>query len=154
MEQVASHFPPAASYQDPIDAIIDSYGQNSVPPRSINTSDTDNPFLSAQEGGGAVNALASRSQPPPKNNTTHLTVPPSRVSGVPSGSTQHLTGSPKKKAAIDAPAIGTAAEGARGTADTAKIPAKRIDYLAGFIAISAVLVTMNHFGLTFWAAAM
>ncbi|KAL1970100.1 hypothetical protein VTN77DRAFT_6505 [Rasamsonia byssochlamydoides] len=28
----------------------------------------------------------------------------------------------------------------------------RVDYLAGFIAMSALLVTLNHFGLTFWAA--
>lgn len=35
----------------------------------------------------------------------------------------------------------------------AKAPLKqlRIDYLAGFISMSAILVTMNHFGLTFWA---
>ncbi|RDW62355.1 hypothetical protein BP6252_11788 [Coleophoma cylindrospora] len=32
------------------------------------------------------------------------------------------------------------------------IAAQRIDYLAGFISISALLVTLNHFGLTFWAA--
>jgi hypothetical protein len=76
------------------------------------------------------------------------------VSGVPRGSTQHLTVAEKKKAGIDATAIGTTAEGAKGTANPAKIPTKRIDYLAGFIAISAVLVTMNHFGLTFWAAVM
>lgn len=31
-------------------------------------------------------------------------------------------------------------------------PRQRIDYLAGFISVSAILVTMNHFGLTFWAA--
>jgi hypothetical protein len=154
MEQVNSRFPPAASNQDPIDAIIDSYGQNSVIPRSINASDTDNPFLSAQERGGAVDALADRNQQPPRNNTTQLTVPSGRVSGVPSGSTQHLTVSEKKKAGVDAPAIGTAAGGAKGTTNSVKIPTKRIDYLAGLIAISAVLVTMNHFGLTFWAAAM
>ncbi|TVY83843.1 hypothetical protein LSUE1_G001622 [Lachnellula suecica] len=29
---------------------------------------------------------------------------------------------------------------------------QRVDYLAGFIAFSAILVTFNHFGLTFWAA--
>jgi hypothetical protein len=28
---------------------------------------------------------------------------------------------------------------------------QRVDYLAGFIAMSAILVTMDHFGLTFWA---
>ncbi|KAL5320384.1 hypothetical protein ACEPPN_011185 [Leptodophora sp. 'Broadleaf-Isolate-01'] len=29
--------------------------------------------------------------------------------------------------------------------------APRVDYLAGFISMSAILVTVNHFGLTFWA---
>ena len=29
--------------------------------------------------------------------------------------------------------------------------AHRVDYLAGFISLSAILVTVNHFGLTFWA---
>ncbi|KIX09244.1 uncharacterized protein Z518_00323 [Rhinocladiella mackenziei CBS 650.93] len=31
-------------------------------------------------------------------------------------------------------------------------PAQRVDYLAGFIALSAILVTLNHFALTFFPA--
>lgn len=40
-----------------------------------------------------------------------------------------------------------------GETNTTTQPPKqqRVDYLAGFIAMSAILVTMNHFGLTFWA---
>ena len=34
--------------------------------------------------------------------------------------------------------------------DIAPLPRQRVDYLAGFIAISAILVTFNHFGQTFW----
>lgn len=34
----------------------------------------------------------------------------------------------------------------------APLPRQRIDYLAGFVAISALGVTLNHFTLTFWAA--
>jgi len=34
----------------------------------------------------------------------------------------------------------------------AAAPRQRIDYLAGFISLSAILVTLNHFALTFWAS--
>ena len=57
-------------------------------------------------------------------------------------------GSKATAAASAAPANGKPTEGGAGK----PAPAKRVDYLAGFIAMSAVLVTMNHFGLTFWAA--
>jgi hypothetical protein len=40
---------------------------------------------------------------------------------------------------------------AAGAAKSGPPKQQRVDYLAGFISISAVLVTMNHFGLTFWA---
>jgi len=33
-----------------------------------------------------------------------------------------------------------------------KPPVQRVDYLAGFIGLSAILVTLNHFGLTFFPA--
>ena len=45
-------------------------------------------------------------------------------------------------------AIATPAAGAHGK----PTPVKRVDYLAGFIGISAVLVTLNHFCQTFFAA--
>ncbi|KAH8809375.1 hypothetical protein F5884DRAFT_402827 [Xylogone sp. PMI_703] len=32
------------------------------------------------------------------------------------------------------------------------LPRQQVEYLAGFIALSALLVTLNHFGLTFWAS--
>jgi hypothetical protein len=44
---------------------------------------------------------------------------------------------------VTAPAVPAAAKGG--------IPAQqRVDYLAGFVGISAILVTMSYFGLTFW----
>lgn len=54
-------------------------------------------------------------------------------------------------------AKGTKAEASAATAvvasgDKAPLVRQRVDYLAGFIAMSAILVTLNHFGLTFWAA--
>lgn len=51
----------------------------------------------------------------------------------------------EKKPEVKAP------PGAAGAAKPGPHKQQRVDYLAGFISISAVLVTMNHFGLTFWA---
>jgi hypothetical protein len=51
---------------------------------------------------------------------------------------------PEVKAAETVPGAVAATPG------NAKPP--RVDYLAGFIGMSALLVTLNHFGLTFWAA--
>jgi hypothetical protein len=36
------------------------------------------------------------------------------------------------------------------SSDKAPLVRQRVDYLAGFISISAILVTLNHFGQTFW----
>ena len=53
----------------------------------------------------------------------------------------------KETKAETSAAAATVASGA-----AAPLARQRVDYLAGFIAMSALLVTMNHFGLTFWAS--
>ena len=64
---------------------------------------------------------------------------------------------PGEKSAVtpDVPVKETKAETSAAAAivasgDKAPLVRQRVDYLAGFIAISAILVTLNHFGQTFW----
>jgi hypothetical protein len=153
-EQIHSRFPPEESYEDPVDAIIDSYQRpHSVTPHRINASDIDNSFSSGQKKS-AIDSSANHNRPVQTSDPTQPTAPSRVVPSLPPVSTQHLTISEERKFGVEVTVIETAAEGAKAAANTTTIPTKRVDYLAGFIAISAILVTMNHFGLTYWAAVM
>ncbi|KAG0645649.1 hypothetical protein D0Z07_8553 [Hyphodiscus hymeniophilus] len=66
-----------------------------------------------------------------------------------------IEGNEKSGATPDVPAKEskpetTAAAAVAAAGDKAPLVRQRVDYLAGFIAISAILVTLNHFGQTFW----
>jgi hypothetical protein len=151
-EQINGRFPPGGSHQGQIEAIINSYqGRNSVAPYRINASDTDNPFLSGQEKS-ATDSSAHQNQQVQTSDPTQPTAPSKVVPRLPSWSTQRSTISEEGKSGVEVTVIEAIPNSAKAAANTTTIPTKHVDYLAGFIAISAILVTMNHFGLTYWAA--
>lgn len=153
-EQFNGRFPSEESHQDQIQAIIDSYqGSNPVTPHRINASDIENPFLSDQEKS-AIDSSANHNRQVHTSDLTQPTALSIVMPSLPPGSIQHLSTLEEKKSGAEATVIQTPAEGVRAAANTTTIPTKRVDYLAGFIAISAILVTMNHFSLTYFAAVM
>jgi hypothetical protein len=153
-EQINDRFPPGGSHQDPIDDIIDWYHRpNSVIPHGINVSDMDNPFLSDKEKS-AIDSSANHSGQVQTRESTQPTAASTIVPDLPPESTQHSAILKDRKSGVKVTVIETTAEGDKAAANTSTIATKRVDYLAGFIAISAILVTMNHFVLTYWAAAM
>lgn len=81
------------------------------------------------------------------------TLAPTKSDTVPSKLSEGQSGNSEKKA--EAFVKGTKSETPAAAAvvapgDKAPLPRQRIDYLAGFVSFSAILVTLNHFGQTFW----
>ena len=116
-------------------------------------STSSNPFLPAPESGPSTPAPEAIPQLPTIPGV--LASNPSSASGIltlaaiqkPAEMTPQITIAEQKKPAV---AATTAVE---PPVTKGGIPAQqRVDYLAGFVGMSALLVTMNHFGLTFWAA--
>jgi hypothetical protein len=118
-------------------------------------STTSNPFLQITESGPST--PAPEAIPP-------FPIAPSVLSSTPSLTNDIQTlvenpeapeKTPQAPAAAEKRTIANTTVTAPAATTGAKwdIPAQqRVDYLAGFVGMSALLVTMNHFGLTFFAA--
>lgn len=115
-------------------------------------STTSNPFLPRVDSGPST--PAPEAIPPFPTTPGVLSPSPSFVNGIPTvvtssadEKTPEVTAAEEKKATVTASGA-PAAPAAKGGIP----PQQRVDYLAGFVGMSAILVTMNHFGLTFFAA--
>ncbi|KAI9734051.1 MAG: hypothetical protein M1818_006989 [Claussenomyces sp. TS43310] len=111
---------------------------------------TSNPFLPRMEEGPST--PAPEGIPPAPTTPGALSpVPSSAVDGILSiaqsepGPSAQVTDAKEKQPEVK---VNEVAAGHKGGIP----PQQRVDYLAGFVGMSAILVTMNHFGLTFWAA--
>ena len=115
----------------------------------LHASDAENPFLSEEERV----AFASAVDPSRPIETTDPVEPVAPLKAnfslfPPATRLPPPPAEEKSRPKVTAAAVPST----EGGKDATSIPTKRVDYLAGFIAISALLVTVNHFGLTYWAA--
>lgn len=116
-------------------------------------SSSSNPFLLRSESGPST--PAPEAIPP-------LPTIPGVLSPTPSSSNVITTAIHHQTSAEKTSQVTVAEENKPGATTTSAVdpakgkggipPQQRVDYLAGFVGMSALLVTMNHFGLTFWAA--
>jgi hypothetical protein len=117
-------------------------------------SDTSNPFLPRTDSAPMTPAPEENPAGSYPIGSISQTLAPPEIVAVSSS----ITGGASEKSS-EKPAVSvkeTKAEASAAAAiviasgDKAPLARQRVDYLAGFISISAILVTLNHFGQTYW----
>lgn len=116
-------------------------------------SDTSNPFLPRTDSAPMTPAPeANPAGSYPMESISHTLAPP-EIAAVSSKIIEVGSGKSAEKPAVsvkETKAETSAAAAIVASGDKAPLVRQRVDYLAGFISVSAILVTMNHFGQTYF----